>query len=191
MIKNNQSLEELILISLRSALRKKSHCSYGDLVNECFTLFPNEFSLTDYPNWPDSLKLDRPLRSLTHEKRFIKGSPKTFYLLTSIGLEELSRVKSITPNAIKMTSITTRSPALTTLKEINQSEEFKKFLQDKENYTPNNMRIRHLIKFTLETPTKVVNQLLTYLLKTTEAAKKNDLEDFLRSYINFYKKGGK
>jgi hypothetical protein len=40
-----------------------------------------------YPVWPDSRKLDRPLRALRNEKLII-GDPKTYFILTKLGEEK-------------------------------------------------------------------------------------------------------
>jgi len=42
--------------------------TFEDLLKECFNLFSEKFSFPKYPNWPDSRKLDRPLRTLRKEK---------------------------------------------------------------------------------------------------------------------------
>ena len=68
-------------------------CSFERLVKECFTLFPETLSFTRYPIWPDSRKLDRPLRALRNE-RMIIGDPKTIFMLTKDGekkAEEIAR----------------------------------------------------------------------------------------------------
>lgn len=80
----NKSINNLILFSIRSVLEKKEKCSFEDLIKECFTLFSKVFSFPKYPKWPDSRKLDRPLR-LLRKKRLITGNPKTYFSLTKAG----------------------------------------------------------------------------------------------------------
>ncbi len=59
-------------------------CSFEDLVDECFTLFPKSFDFPYHHQWPDARKLDRPLRQL-RKKKLIKGDPKSFFSLTKLG----------------------------------------------------------------------------------------------------------
>jgi len=77
-------IASLILFSIHSLNSKKEECTFGELVRECFLLFPEAFKLSEYPRWPDSRRLDRSLRSL-RQKGLIKGDPKTFFSLTKKG----------------------------------------------------------------------------------------------------------
>lgn len=73
---------DLILFSAFSL--KKEKLDFEDLAKECFDVFPAVFSFEKYDFWPDSRKLDRPLRIL-REKEFIEGDPATFFKLTEKG----------------------------------------------------------------------------------------------------------
>ena len=75
------SINGLILFSIYSLQGK---CSFERLIKECFTLFPKSFSLLKLPEWPDSRKLDRPLRTL-RKRKLISGNPKTIFSLTKLG----------------------------------------------------------------------------------------------------------
>jgi len=78
------SISELILFTIYSVTSDKEKCNFERLIKECFTLFPETFSFSKYPQWPDSRKLDRPLRSL-RQRKLIKGDPKTYFSLTKTG----------------------------------------------------------------------------------------------------------
>jgi hypothetical protein len=80
----NKSVNNLILFSIYSISTKKERCSFEELIKECFTLFPRAFGFPRYQKWPDSRKLDRPLRWL-RKKKLITGNPKTYFSLTKIG----------------------------------------------------------------------------------------------------------
>ncbi|MFC1663572.1 hypothetical protein ACFL0A_00350 [Patescibacteria group bacterium] len=77
-------INDLILFSIFSVVEKKEKCTFERLIKECFVLFPKIFSFFEHPKWPDSRKLDRPLRDL-RSKRLITGEPKTFFSLTKTG----------------------------------------------------------------------------------------------------------
>lgn len=69
---------------MHSLITKGKKCTFEELINECFTLFPKAFSFSQYPKWPDSRKLDRPLRAI-RKRKLIAGDPKTSFSLTKQG----------------------------------------------------------------------------------------------------------
>ncbi len=77
-------ITDLILFSINSIIENKEKCTFERLIKECFTLFPETFSFLKYPHWPDSLKLDRQLRTL-RKRKLIIGNPKTYFSLTKPG----------------------------------------------------------------------------------------------------------
>lgn len=90
------SINQLILFCIYSVNSNEEKCTFERLIKECFTFFPKVFSFINYSNWPDSRKLDRPLRTL-RKRKLIKGDPKTFFTLTSQGnqkAKELARLFS-------------------------------------------------------------------------------------------------
>ena len=85
------SVNGLILFSIYSVISNNEICTFDRLIKECFTLFPEVFGFSRYPIWPDSRKLDRPLRSL-RKMKFIKGDPKTEFFLTKEGKEKSQEI---------------------------------------------------------------------------------------------------
>jgi len=77
-------ITNLILFGINSVIENKEKCTFERLIKECFTLFPQIFSFSKYPQWPDSRKLDRPLRAL-RKRKLITGDPKTSFSLTKLG----------------------------------------------------------------------------------------------------------
>jgi hypothetical protein len=77
-------INDLILFSIYLIIENQEKCTFERLIKECFTLFPETFSFSKYPRWPDSRKLDRPLRTL-RKRKLIKGDPKTSFSLTKNG----------------------------------------------------------------------------------------------------------
>jgi len=75
---------DLILFSIYSVISIREKCDFERLTKECFTLFPETFSFSKHPLWPDSRKLDSQLRKL-RKKKLIKGDPKTIFTLTKTG----------------------------------------------------------------------------------------------------------
>jgi len=87
------SINNLILFAIYSLSKSSKKCTFQELINECFSLFPKEFCFLKYPKWPDARKLDRSLRTL-REKKMISGDLQSFFGLTSSGkkiAEEVTR----------------------------------------------------------------------------------------------------
>lgn len=90
----NCSVNDLILFCIHSIISNSEQCSFERLVKECFSIFPETIRFPRYPIWPDSRKLDRPLRALRKE-RLIIGDPKTYFILTKTGEERASFVSKL------------------------------------------------------------------------------------------------
>lgn len=77
-------ITDLILFGINSIIENKGKCTFERLIKECFTFFPQTFNFSKYSQWPDSRKLDRPLRTL-RKRKLITGDPKTYFSLTKLG----------------------------------------------------------------------------------------------------------
>ncbi len=75
---------DLILFTIYLVIDDKEDCSFERIVDRSFSLFPEKFCFPKISDWPDSRKLDRPLRTL-RKKKLITGSPKTSFFLTRLG----------------------------------------------------------------------------------------------------------
>ena len=96
---NKLSINDLILFCLSN---KRSSSDFEDLVAECFRNFPKAFCFSKIKKWPDSRKLDRPLRTL-RKKKLIKGSPEKGFSLTSAGKQRAEEIaKSFRQEKLKI-----------------------------------------------------------------------------------------
>jgi hypothetical protein len=82
---------DLILFCIYSVNNFQEDCTMERLVKECFVLFPKAFSFNNFPQWPDSRKLDRPLRALRN-KKLIKGGPQNKFFLTDLGKKTIKDI---------------------------------------------------------------------------------------------------
>lgn len=85
------SIGDLILFCIYVLNEEKKECSFGNLTRKCFDLFPKTFRLSGYLKWPDTRKLDRPLRAL-RKQNFISGNPSTSFELTPKGKKRASKI---------------------------------------------------------------------------------------------------
>ncbi len=78
------SINNLILFGIYLVAVNNRKCSFQALVKKCFNLFPKTFALSGNSKWPDTRKLDRPLRTL-RDKKLISGDPQATFSLTKKG----------------------------------------------------------------------------------------------------------
>jgi hypothetical protein len=179
-----KKLEDLIMIVLYESLGRGEKCSFGKIVVNSFHKFPDDFSLTEYKSYPDSLKLDRPLREL-REKGLISGSPITYYFLTPLGKKVAEKLAAIeNPKNIEK-SRASRSPVMDNLQKIEQSQHFKKEFLSKD-FVANEMKVRGLVNLTMEAPKERVLSTLQYLKNEAEGFTDTKVIKFLDWYINYY-----
>jgi len=180
-IYKNIPINYLIVFGIYSLITRGEKCTFEKLVAECFNLFPKTFSLARYSQWPDSIKFDRPLRTL-REKGLIIGNPRTLFSLTKFG-EKIAR------DTAKILKVGTQKKApsyrmkrdaeinlITTLK---NSEAFQRFLKNREGFLITEMEIRNLLHCTLETPLRIVKQNLTYAKNLANELNEKKLFEFL------------
>ncbi len=69
---------DLILVALSGF--KDKEVSFENLLERCFSLFPNRFSFLEHTEWPDARRLGRPLR-LLREDGLVGGSRDGFIIM--------------------------------------------------------------------------------------------------------------
>ncbi len=87
------SIDNLIIFSIFLINEKKESCSFERITKECFDFFPKVFSLENY-SWPDTRKLDRPLRFLK-KSGIIKENHDKNFTLTPKGLKTAKEIKDL------------------------------------------------------------------------------------------------
>lgn len=172
--------DQLILFAILTIKRFSEDCTFERLVKECFTLFPKNFNFHRYPQWPDSLKLDRPLRDLRN-RNLIIGKNTTRFELSRLGeryaLEiekKLSGVAFI--NKKIKTNLGRKEKRL--LEMIKNSDEYRKFLINKDSAEINIADLKRLFLGTMETPNVVINKNIQSLELLAKDIEDDDLLDF-------------
>jgi len=85
------SVNQLILFSIYSITLNKKNCTFEELVERCFISFPETFRFENIKKWPDSRKLDRPLRTL-RSKRLIGSDLEDNIALTNLGRKSAKQI---------------------------------------------------------------------------------------------------
>ena len=172
----------LIVFGIYSILQRKETCTFEKLIEECFRLFPKVFSFHRHPEWPDSLKFDRTLRKL-REQGLVIGNPNTLFSLTKFGEEVAKKTaQNLKTGLFTRTAIEQpkRDGEINWIYSLKKSEVFQRFLKDKKNFTINEMELRNLLHCTLETPTRIVKQNLSYSINLAKEFKEEELLKFLK-----------
>ena len=175
-------IHSLILLCIDNVTTNNEDCTFERLVYECFVNFPKVFSLFRYPQWPDSNKLDRPLRKL-RERGLIVGSPKIGFLLTEDGKYQVGRIKKMLERQAKLKS----TPRILKGKErnfvayIKNGELYQRFINDKYNFDLTEQEFIDFLRATLETPKRVLRQNLAQYVKLAGELGDTDLQEFLRT----------
>lgn len=173
--------ENLIAFGIYSVTRNGEGCSFERLVKECFTLFPKAFGFSRYPEWPDSLKFDRPLRTL-RERGWIAGGTRTLFSLTRFGekvAEETERIFTGLGLVSKPIQRPSRGADTALINFLKESAAFRRFLEDREWFSITEMELRGLLRCTLETPFKVLKRNLQYYKNLASDYSEEKLLNFL------------
>jgi len=179
------SMSDLILFCIDKITSSGEICTFERLVAECYTRFPKVFSFKRYPQWPDSLKFDRPLRTL-REKGLIVGSIKDHFLLTDFGrlklaevinnLQSESGLLKREPPKKKSQSRSTDDRLIEYLK---SDPYFQHYIKNPKELSMSEAEFRNILRCTLETPLRVVKQNLEYYKKVAKSYNEDELYNFL------------
>lgn len=173
-------INSLIIFGIYSILAKGEKCTFEKLVAECFGLFPKVFSFARYPQWPDSIKFDRPLRTL-RERGLIIGNPRNIFSLTKFGekmAKDTAKVLRIGVSEKPSYGIK-RDAEMNLIFFLKASEAFQRFLKNQEGFLITEMEIRSFLHCTLETPLRILKQNLIYAENLAKEFNEKLLFEFL------------
>lgn len=175
--------ENLILFGIYSVTKNGEGCSFERLVKECFTLFPKAFAFSRYPEWPDSLKFDRQMRTL-RERGWIVGGAKTTISLTKFGekiAEETEQMLAGSKLIREANQKLLRGADTALIHSLKESAAFKNFLRDRKKLSITEMELRALLRCTLETQPRILKQNLKYSKNLADDYNERELFDFLEA----------
>lgn len=180
-IYTSKSLTKLTIFAIREIADNGEECAYERIVKECFTLFPKRFGFRRYPEWPDGSRIKIEILRC-RDKGWITGNEKNGYQITSSGrraaqevLEELQETKVRKPQKKPP-----RERGETIINFLKESEPFKRFEQNKEDFNISEEEFRRLLVATFETPPRVLKQNLNYCLDVCGEYGEKELFEFLK-----------
>jgi hypothetical protein len=182
------NLDKLFLLCVSKVARENGEqkVQWEDIIKKCFEVFPEEFSLVKYKDWPDTWKIHNCMWRCRNQRQWIDGNNKLGYFLTDLGKEI---VKTIENKKIKTGDIKERKEGIGTdymlIKNIKDSDAYKKFLGG-ENDLDEQM-FRHLLRCTLESTKRTLKQNFRYIRQSAEKYNEKKIIDFLDRYKQKFK----
>jgi hypothetical protein len=173
-------IHSLILVCIDNVISNNNDCTFERLVYECFTNYPKVFSLFRYPQWPDSNKLDRPLRKL-RERGLIVGSPKLGFLLTEDGKRKVPGIRKniVVQRQTKPKQGILKGKERNFVAYIKSTELYQRFEKDRNSFDIREQEFINLLRGTLETPKHILKQTLGQYKKLSNEVGDADLLEFL------------
>jgi len=179
----NLGLDELVIYAVKEVLKTKKVCTFEDMVVTCFKLFPAVFSLHGYPQYPDSLRVNKAWWRCRTDRGWLSGNVKSGFVLTPLGEKIASQVELKLHAGIvskkKITKPRTRDEAIIT--HLKQHPLFNKYLADRKNFTISEGEFRSLLMCTLETPECVIKSSLNELKTILKNCDEKDLLEFIET----------
>src|SRR5262249_39823895 len=106
--------EKIVVAMFKLSGGKTTALKYEDIVVEAFKLFPDEFALRGYPEYPDSSDIHKPLYGVLKRGGLVRSANKTFSL-TQRGIEvgrRMAEASSRAPTAPRRADRMTRDVEL-------------------------------------------------------------------------------
>ena len=174
------SLTKLTIFAISTIAENGEECAYERVVKECFTLFPKRFGFQRYPEWPDGTRVKIEILRC-RDKGWVTGNEKKGFQLTTMGrrvAEEVLQELQQGPDK-KLRPTQTRDRGDTVISYLRKSEPYRRYQEDKENFTVTEEEFRGLLVSTFETPPKVLEQNLNYCFNLCEEYGEKELCEFL------------
>jgi hypothetical protein len=175
------SLTKLTILAINEIVSNGEECAYERVVKECFTLFPKRFSFQRYPEWPDGTRVKIEILRC-RDNGWVTGNEKNGFQITLLGKRAAQEVlKDLQEERVKKQRTgQIRDRGDTIIKYLKESEPFRRFQQNKEDFDISEGEFRRLLVATFETPPRVLKQNLNYCLDICEQYGENELFEFLK-----------
>lgn len=132
-----ETLAKLLTVAVRKLNQAGEEPTFENVSILVFRLFPEKFSLTKWREYPDLIRIDNTLRLDCHHSDYVKGNRVHGYKLHQKGkdiADELIKIfESGKPRGRRrVISIDKKNRATRLIGEVNNSEAFHKFQDDKQ-----------------------------------------------------------
>jgi len=171
----------LTIFAIHEITNNGEECAYERVVKECFTLFPKRFSFQRYSEWPDGSRIKIEILRC-RDNGYVTGNEKNGFQITLLGKRVAQEVlKELQGGKVKKQRIgQTRDRGDTIIKYLKESEPFRRFQQNRQDFNISEGEFRRLFVATFETPPRVLKQNLNYCLDVCKQYGENALFEFLK-----------
>lgn len=182
---SNISLDELVTYSIYILLEENKEATFENIVAKCYELFPEKFSLIGYPQWPDSARVNKSWLRCRTDFKYIKGSVKNGFHLTSKGLEIVEKIQKRLKRPIAEKIVVSQKKAQARTKEeqfineLEKSEVFQRYLREKEETEISHFEFCDMLYCTLESSVSALNENLSKLKEYAQKYNRTELITFL------------
>lgn len=184
------SLDDLVTYCVYLVYTEKKEATFEDIVIKCFKLFPDKFSLVGYSQYPDSARVNKSWLRCRTDFKYISGSVKTGFSVTSKGLFLVEQVQKKLKRPLseikeyKRTKSKTRTKEEEGLKEIKQSELFQRYNKEGDGIDISKWEFCDVLFCTLESSPKALRGNLDLLKGYAYKLKRTQVSNFLSCLEN-------
>ena len=177
------SLDELLTYAVGRIESAGEECTLERLVFECYSLFPDRFSMQGYPEWPDAIRIDKSWRRCRTDRGWIVGNVQQGFRLSEHGRRIAHKVGQALDNGAPVIATQGNRPRGkydAMLRHVRQQPAFARYVEDADSFTLEQSEMLMLLNATLETPSRVLHQNLRTYLDAANEHGSDDLAAFLK-----------
>ena len=177
-------VDQLLTYCVKQVLNNKEECTLERLIYECYTRFPKKFSLSRYPQWPDSTRIYRSWRRCQGVNKWLTGSAQEGFRITNKGepiVQEIS-LKLQDPkskNVPLRESTRSRGKEEAIVRYLRKSGTFVRWHQEKNLFKISESELRSVLNATLETSIQILVENITYYRDNAELINDTEVIEFL------------
>lgn len=163
------SLDELVTYCVYILHQEKRDATFEDIVAKCFVLFPERFCLTGYSHWPDSSRVNKSWLRCRTDFKYIKGSVKSGFKVTSKGIAVVEKVQELLKRprhekiALKKKKIREHTKEEMFLNNLRKSDAYKLFIAQGEDIEIPHYDFCNMLFGTIESSIETLNENLIML----------------------------
>lgn len=179
------SLDELVTYCVYILHEEKRDATFEDVVAKCFVLFPERFCLAGYKQWPDSARINKSWLRCRTDFKYITGSVKSGFNVTSKGLSIVEKVQDSLNRprneriVLKKKKVKERTKEELFLNNVRKSDAFKLFIEQGEDVEIPHYDFCNMLFGTIESSVETLSENLNMLKQYAQKFGDDEILNFL------------